>query len=1500
MTLFVYVTEQCRADARAHTIADDVERVRLNIEERQSLSTFDQFPPPYLVKKKLHGRQKRLVAETRRVGEHTVVVFLSVMIRGGRDYENEFCRDPVAYGTQHFDGLVENAELERFVAARTAEEAPPGKPSASAAEYELLYNTFSREHALAPSGDAAHDALDRIVCETPMWVRQAAQPHIQGQLNRLAACCVDALSIEPGLHFIEAKEKRGWGVWACRHEGHVLLIQVVDGTNGESAKVEAQQLAALVAERGSEALLQASRRAYPAAVLTDEQLWLDLERETLANMALSPEETEVLASARHAERPFPLFINGRAGSGKSTILQYLFADILHAYGRIVRIGTDGSPLGAGDPGTPLYLTANGELLRVARQFVERLLRSEYHFAQDGGEPEARDEEALTGLLQKAFREFRPFMLELVASENRTRFASARRVDYPRFRRLWEQRFGKDPKARRDHGPDVAWHVIRSYIKGMGSEDYLTPEDYAQLPENQLTVSLQTFTTVHDQVWSSWYQPLNEDGDWDDQDLARYILDNERAPRSYCAVFCDEAQDFTRVELEVLLRLSLYSDRSLSSSDVSRVPFAFAGDEFQTLNPTGFRWDAVKASFVEKFIFELDPSRRGEKADLNYRELRFNYRSASPIVKLSNLVQALRAAKFGIAELKPQRSWLLESSQSPVLHFRADDAQFWAAFRELAAGYVIIVPCDEGEEAEFVARDPILSQHIDQVDGLPKNVLSAGRAKGCEYEAVVVYGFGAATEFDLMSTVGSQSGMPQETRQSLSMQYFVNRVYVAVSRAKRRLIVVDSDEGASRLWKAARDEFARERLIGALKRGVEIWGREVGGSSPGKPADLTSESVPDRLENAKTFYNDGQARRDSYLMMQAAGLYREANDLARWRECRSRALDYEEKWLEAGVAYAEAGFLDDARRCLWRAERPGWLKLRELSGEHPELLSHIELHWARAILEKPSGQLAGEVLERLRDRMKQDSTFALASCTESSWQQAVDTLLRRLLQSGDPLRPAVAKGVLLTLDQVAGQGLTVSGDIIADLAFRGEEFERAAVYWESVGEKRSQRYLQAKSRTSAYPECIEFLHRLGDEHAIVSAFDAHPEVPLESPQVGLVIAALLAAARPHDALRLANRSTSGSGAFAVALYSKEAGDETLATTAILAGFRHHVARGDWDIIVRFINNGDVTAYDPARRDRGVKAWLKGVAPNVRLELIRALARSEKLPEASQHVEQVISRFLRDQLRVKGGEWQSKLTYQEAGAAHERTLRITDALQFYEASITEPLGGEELRHVRMRWLVVKGRQLDYERSRPKPDAATVKRIEGELQKNIHAWQIPSSTVQQLSRFPELDDISEGAGPRVLAPDQRPGMQITAALSPVAEAVHATAPLSTNALASSITRMAPRSTETEEQADASRGIGPPPSTETEDLEIALGLLRIETRSGAQVCLLTHTKSLDSVKLDWGKQRISGTVELTSGEAGNWQVPDWFLHIEMPPTGDILVRLVHRPSRVSVQIAR
>lgn len=1488
MTIFAYVSKRCEDDARAHAVTDAVERMRSQVEASQSLSSFDPFPPPYLVRKKLQSRQRRLIAETRSVGDHVVVVFLAVMIRGAREYESEFAQDPRGYGRQHFDGMVGDDVLAAFVADRTADAVQAGKPPASEPEYALLYDTFSLSRTPAPQANAATDAMDRIVCESHAWVQQTTVPAIQQQLNRLAACCVHALSAEPGLRFIAATERPGWGVWTYRHEGHVLLIQVVDGANATEAQDEARRVGALIDRGGSDALLQCSRRAYPASVLTDEQLWLDLERETLANMALSPEETAVLESARHSPRPFPLFINGRAGSGKSTILQYLFTDILRTYCHLAQAGVGGPAVEQAPLGVPLYLTANGDLLAVARQFVGRLLRSQQRFDVDAGDAARLDEASVDDVLQRAFREFRPFMLDLLKPEDRARFAASRRIDYPRFRRMWEQRFGKDPKARREHGPDVAWHVIRSYIKGMGSEDFLEPDDYAQLPDNQLSVSTDTFAAVHSQVWLAWYQPLMDDGDWDDQDLARHILDNDCAPRSHSAVFCDEAQDFTRIELEVLLRLSLYSDRALNAADVDRVPFAFAGDEFQTLNPTGFRWDAVKASFVEKFIFELDPGRRGDKADLNYRELRFNYRSATPIVRYSNLVQALRAATFDIPELRPQRPWLLESTRSPVLHFRQDDAAFWAELRKQAAVYVVIVPCSEGEEADYVARDPVLREHIEVVDGVPQNVLSAGRAKGCEYERVVVYGFGADLDVDLNSTIGSPNGVPPGVRSSLSVQYFVNRVYVAVSRAKQQLVIVDTEAGAARLWKVARDEFARERLIGTLKRGQEVWAPEVGGSMAGKADDLRGDEAPDRLQNAKVFRSDGIARRDPYLMMQAAGLFKEAGDTAMWRECRARALDFGENWFEAGVAYVEAGYLDEARRCLWRGDRNGWLKLREIAAQHPELLSHLELQFAKAILDKADAAGTGGALTRLIERIQQDAAFALASCTDPSWRLAVDLLARALLPETVDLKPAVAKGILMSLDTLARLGLPVANDLTADLAFRSEDFARAAAHWESIGERRSPRYLAAKAQSTPFPASLEYLKRPGDGRRIVAAFDASPaSTVLDAQQANAVVSALLEAERPADALALAEWAQARDGAMATSLHAVQRDDVRLALRALHVGFRLAFEQADWEAWRRFINNGEVLG-DAGWRDKAAKAWVKAQAPDIRLELVRALARAERPLEVPPAVDDTLGQFLRDVLLGKADKWLQRLDWLEAGAALERAGRIIDGLKFYEEAMEARLGGELLHRVRLRWLAVKGRQLEYARARKNPDNDAIRRIETDLQQKMQAWQVTRAEIQQLSRYPELEERPTTAPsavlPVVAAQDDlsqdRPAMALPPGdLAPIAQAARLQVPATRPAATATPSTSLPVDANTVPgPVSASAPAAWPVLTDVAgDVQLSVGVYRVDVRRALQLCTVTHSAELDMVKIDWGRMRVTGTVDLQSEGAAAWSVEPWDLRIEL-----------------------
>jgi len=1482
VAIYVYVAKACREEAKTHALTAQVEKLRIDIETRQSLSQFDPFPPPYLVKKKFGGMQPRLVAESRRVGDHLFVVFLAVMIRGHDDYEVGFVHDPRGYGERHLAPRVSEEELLAELEQRTRRSDSLGKPAPSTNELALLYTAFS--HVAGSSSKTENDALNRFVCETTEWVKQAAAAHIQPQLTRLLSPCVESLSADEGLKYFASKEKPGWGIWAYRKGDYSLFVRIVDGTNTHDAEMASNKIAQEIDGGELDALLRTSNRAYPAYILTDEQLWLKLEQETVANIALSPEEVEVLDSARCADSPFPLFINGRAGSGKSTILQYLFADLLYAYG--TQFGT--APKAAGPthdkPGIPLYLTANGELLRRARDFVEKLLSSEARFASPDADARTLSPLEVHEFLAHTFQEFQPFLLSLVPREQRASFQHSKRIDYPRFRRLWEQRFGKDPRARKAHGPDISWHVIRSYIKGMASEDYLEPDDYAQLPENQRTVSQDVFESVYGQVWERWYAAVPEQGEWDDQDLARYILEHDLAPRSFSAVFCDEAQDFTRVELEVLLRLSLYSNRALTTDQVCRVPFAFAGDEFQTLNPTGFRWDSIKASFVEKFIFELDPTRRHEKADLNYRELRFNYRSTLPIVQFGNVVQALRSATFAIPSILPQRPWSAGDIAAPVLFFDAADGEFWKTYRAQAASWVVIVPCNEGEEADFVAADPTLRQHIQVEEGIPRNVFSASRAKGCEYPSVIVYGFGQASEDDLLCALGTKV----DQKRALTVEYFINRVYVAVSRPKRCLVVVDTPAGVRKLWKAAQSEIERDRLIKAVPRNAEVWATEIGSMTAGKPADLGRDEVPDRRANALAFELDGRARRDSYVLSQAASAYRDAGDDAKSRECRAWAFDYDDKALDAGNAFVAAGLLDEARRCFWRAQRDGRPKLLDLAREHPEIRSHIEVLWAETLAQKPDVQKTSAALARLVDRCEQDPEFATTSYGESTWKVAVGQLLDNLIASDlTQVHPSLAKGMLERLKSLTKMNLSPQPRVYAELEFAAQNYSEAARVWEEMGDRNNRKYLTAKANSLAYPDNLDFWQKLGDWAVIAGEFDKHPTRPLTIPQTDAVCQALLASDRPQVALDLAKSNGAADAALSVALTALKDSDDRLAEQALCVAIQLFVQHGQWQPIVRWLEKGEIGSTEPWK-DKRIRESFKGHQNPVQLALIRALARSDALLSAPQQANEAISKFLREYFRSKDGKWKKDIQYVEAGAALERAGRLTDTLQFYESVLgDDSLGGEQQTSIRIRWLVVKIRQLDYEQSKAKVDSVRIQEIEKDIGTKARNWNIAAPP--DTAGYPLLPVFSES--PTIPDPPVVP-----TALRPIARAISDISRLDGRVTTSSSPVLSALSTDS-----APRFVQEAHPSAPSEVFAEFGDLRIKVMHASSTCFLTHVKHSDSVKLVWsGSRTVRGTTDIDSDGEFRWIIPAWDVAIELPASGDSAATVTRNSDRLQLRILR
>lgn len=1405
MALFVYVTEHCWDDARKHGYSEDVGRLKERVEGAQSLSLFDPFPPGYYVKKKFGGRQGRLIAGYQAVGQHAIAVFLAILIRGDRAYEEGFAKDPEGYGARHFAGSYSDDELAEFVAHRTATSLPPPKPVVNQAESGFLYSAF--QHHEDPSADD-------LVCETREWVDLISQDRFAKQLALLYKPCMEALSRPLGLHCLAVPEKVGWSVWVLRQEGRLLLLVPGTEATARDAEQTAKELCGQLQGGEPEAALRACRRAYPSVVLADDELWIDLERESEANMALSLEESEVLESARRSNQPFPLFINGRAGSGKSTILQYLFADLLYSY-----LETEGPPIAA----PPIYLTASGELLRVARTFVGRLLASEAAFVQRRPRRQADEQWSIP---DGAFREFRQHLLSLLPPADRSRrFPEQSFVDYPRFRQMWRERFGKEPRATRDFGPDLSWHVIRSYIKGMSSETFLEPDEYRHLPHNQVTVTASAFDVVHERVWTNWYEKLTGNGLWDDQDLTRHILDNDLAKPIHPAVFCDEAQDFTRLELELLLRLNLFSNRSLSTADVSRVPFAFAGDQFQTLNPTGFRWDAIKASFVEKFLFELDPARTSGRTDLNYRELHFNYRSTHRIVRFSNQVQALRAALFQLPDLKPQRPWTVEQRSVPVVWFRSDDAAFWAKFSD-DPGFVVVVPCNEGEELEYVTHDPVLRERVKVEDGVPHNVLSPARAKGCEYPAVMVYGFGDSVDTDLSLMLDQPiEKMAPDPDTSLPLQYFLNRLYVAVSRAKRRLIIVDTSEGFRKLWRCAQEEEREKDMLRRVKNGPSVWATEIEGMFAGKPDDVLRVSGADPLENARAFEQDGKARHDAFLLRQAAQAYKAGGDLNKSRECRARALDAEAKVLEAGEAFLEAGWVDDAIRCFWQAYPDGWGRIRELIADHPEKVDVHEVEWVLAA-NCPSAARLVPLLERVASKAREDREFAAVLAGDQSWRRAMIAVLQPVFVPGSVARDQGAfKALLPHLEQISATGIQLPNEVVAWLHFGSARYVEAARLWETLGLVEFSDYYRARANSDAYPQALQWLSKLEAAEEIVERWTASIGAPLNADQIAIVAQALQKAGRLEDAVRLALDAGLSPLGLNLALRAFRAGNKAVASKALHGGLYLLAKSGPWEMVVEFATTGDL-APDKAWKEKQVRDWTRAEAMPARIAIIRGLARALDLPQDRRDL---VADFLKSFLRVKGGVWRSLLNSLEAGAALERWGRPADAVAFYEALLKEDATKSEKDAWRRRQLVCKRRLL-----RVEVPVDSKKRLERDIASLRQMLRLPKN--DELPSFPVLPDL---------------GSPLEAAVGGVGD------PLSL-----------PRAS-----------LGPsesgPATVRDESTTITLGPFRVEVSRRHRRCNITNSETKETAYVKVANRECGGEADFIRLDATHWKSEAWGITI-------------------------
>lgn len=361
----------------------------------------------------------------------------------------------------------------------------------------------------------------------------------------------------------------------------------------------------------------------------------------------------------------------------------------------------------------------------------------------------------------SFLSFREFLETM-------RVPEGREINYAAFAR-WLIRF---PRQQRVADAHRLYEEFRGVITGsIIDKPYLGREEYLNLGVRQ-SIYLDNERELVYTLFEKYLVFLKENGFYDPNILAHGYLKDVR--QIYDFVVVDEVQDITNIQLQIILR-------SLKEPD----NFILCGDSNQIVHPNFFSWSSLKSMLYNSASLETKKTTR---------ILHSNFRNTKTITEVSNKLIMLKQSRF--ASIDRESTYLMKSlsdDEGDVVFLKDTDrvkAEINKGIRR-SAKYAVIVMRDE--EKALVRRffdTPLL--------------FSIHEAKGLEYENVLLINFVSGERQNFYEIVKGviEEDLKEELRymrasdkrdKSLEVyKFFINSLYVSVTRAIKRLYIIESD------------------------------------------------------------------------------------------------------------------------------------------------------------------------------------------------------------------------------------------------------------------------------------------------------------------------------------------------------------------------------------------------------------------------------------------------------------------------------------------------------------------------------------------------------------------------------------------------------------------------------------------------------------------------------------------------------------------------------------
>lgn len=353
------------------------------------------------------------------------------------------------------------------------------------------------------------------------------------------------------------------------------------------------------------------------------------------------------------------------------------------------------------------------------------------------------------------------------------------------------------------------HQAFEEIRGVLTADaagVMTRDQYRALGERQSIFAANERDVLYDlfEKYLAWLREAQL------YDLNLVAHDWQRhAQARYDFVVIDEVQDLTVVQLALVLQALKKPGQ-----------FLLCGDSNQIVHPNFFSWSKIKT------LFWRDPS-LAERQQLQI--LRTNFRNSAQVTQVANALLKIKHRRFGSIDRESNFLVTAVNQEAGAVTLLADNP---VARRDLNAQ-----TRRSTRFAVLVLRDEDKAEARQQFD--TPLIFSVHEAKGLEYDSIVLFRFvsdhraqfndiaDGVERADLDGDELHYGRAKDKSDKSLEIyKFYVNALYVALTRAIRNVYLVESDVGHAllRLLDIAPGSAATK--VEAQASSLEDWQKEA--------------------------------------------------------------------------------------------------------------------------------------------------------------------------------------------------------------------------------------------------------------------------------------------------------------------------------------------------------------------------------------------------------------------------------------------------------------------------------------------------------------------------------------------------------------------------------------------------------------------------------------------------------------------------------------------------